>query len=942
VPAGALPGHGTGYNIPAFLDGSTRVPPGRLMLRRRTPWWVFACAATFVAFFGLLVYCDAVRPESEGVDLAFTDALTVKAVHPGSAASRAGLRPGDRIVAVDGQPIGPQKMDWVAVATNVEFDKPIALDIRRDGAALRVRLEFHRESLSRWTTREGLDLIGVRLVQFVTLCLALLLVFRRPEDPVARLGAWLLGSVSVFCVVLPFRISAVWRGLWWPAGLLLWLPFASALLLGALLLTFFLFFPVRRVRRRGVLVALWAPLLATATPFLRFQVAAVYTPDRCLALWDGFTLLLGVSMCYLAATAGVAVWSYRRLADANERRRLRVLLAGAVVGCTAAGSIVFAWWRGGTLALFGARSMGWMLPLLVVVPVSFVYAVLRHRLFDLRLIVRRGVQYALARRLLLSLVPALLVAMAFDLYRHRDQPMVEVAATRATGYLLLSAVAVLAQSRRQRWLEALDRRFFRERYDAQRILRRVSDDIRGEGSLERVAGRVVTQIELALHPAFVVLLVRPAGAELFRPLAAAPPGGGPSELPSGGTLVAIARVLGRPLEVSARGTGTLGERLPDDEIRAVRAMGLDLLVPIVADAQGPEALLALGARRSEEPYAREDEDLLQTLATTLGLLVAREIGAAGPEASFGECSRCGACYDETTTRCDADGSSLSVVRFPRVLAARYRVESRLGRGGMGTVYSAADLALQRNVAVKVLRDDLAGDPEAVRRFEAEARTAAGFSHPHVVTIHDYGVTPRGRAFLVMEQLEGRTLRAEMDGAGALPPARVMAILRGVCSAVDAAHRRRLVHRDLKPENVFLSLVEGAEIPKVLDFGIAKRQPVAAPGDGRATSIGVVLGTPAYMAPEQLRGEAVSSAWDVWALAVMAHEMLTGCHPFESFVVARPGSALPAAPGPAAAARLSQVDARLPVVFEAALGLDASRRPATAGALCASLEQALST
>jgi eukaryotic-like serine/threonine-protein kinase len=256
---------------------------------------------------------------------------------------------------------------------------------------------------------------------------------------------------------------------------------------------------------------------------------------------------------------------------------------------------------------------------------------------------------------------------------------------------------------------------------------------------------------------------------------------------------------------------------------------------------------------------------------------------------------------------------------------------------MGTVYSASDLALCRDVAVKVLRDDLAGNGDAVERFEREARTAAGFSHPNVVTIHDFGVTAGGRAFLVMERLRGRTLREEMERRGALPPARVLDLVRGVCAAVDAAHRRRLVHRDLKPENVFLAEVEDAEIPKVLDFGIAKSVwPVPARGT-RQTATGVMLGTPEYMAPEQLRGEEASPSWDIWALAVLTYELLTGTHPFSSIVVGRaePGTAPGAGVGGAPA-----TDERWAPFFEQALAIDPAARPPSAAVFSAGLERIL--
>jgi serine/threonine-protein kinase len=195
---------------------------------------------------------------------------------------------------------------------------------------------------------------------------------------------------------------------------------------------------------------------------------------------------------------------------------------------------------------------------------------------------------------------------------------------------------------------------------------------------------------------------------------------------------------------------------------------------------------------------------------------------------------------------------------------------------MGTVYEALDTALERRVAVKVIRDELLGSSEAAQRFQREAKASAAFSHANVVTIHDFGVEG-ARAFLVMELLEGRTLREELVERRRFEPTRIVAILRDVCSALDAAHQRRLIHRDIKPENIFLT----RDSVKVLDFGIAKFIP-SIDGDAATqagTRSGILIGTLAYMSPQQLMGEEVDVMWDLWALAVVAYEALTGVLPF---------------------------------------------------------------
>ena len=232
--------------------------------------------------------------------------------------------------------------------------------------------------------------------------------------------------------------------------------------------------------------------------------------------------------------------------------------------------------------------------------------------------------------------------------------------------------------------------------------------------------------------------------------------------------------------------------------------------------------------------------------------------------------------------CAIDGHTLAAVRGSRLLNSRYRLERRLGRGGMGVVYAARDVVLEREVAVKVIRDEIVGPLNLASRFRAEARAAASFAHPHVVRVYDFGVGRGEQAFLVMELLEGTTLRQRLASGSPMLADEALHILRGVCSALSAAHELGIVHRDLKPENIFLHRHATALVPKVLDFGLAKAFDMRAVTDGSTalgSSAGLLVGTVEYMAPEQAAGDSVSPAWDVWAVAVIAYEMLTGSHPF---------------------------------------------------------------
>ena len=489
----------------------------------------------------------------------------------------------------------------------------------------------------------------------------------------------------------------------------------------------------------------------------------------------------------------------------------------------------------------------------------------------------------------------------------------------------------MLHAQRRRCLGELDKRFFRERYDAQRLLGEVVKEVGEATSFEQVAPRAVARIEAALHAEFVAVSMLNPNETSFRNVASAPAGRAPLALAADSKVVALLQVLGKPLEVSLSGTSWLKQQLPHAETDYLRRSRIDLLVPIAGGPGRTQALLALGPKRSDEPYNGEDQEFLVTIATSLALLLDRPMPAPAPQTdAFEECPQCGACYDTGVSQCAEDGARLSQVKVPRVLADCYR----LGRGGMGTVYVATDAALERRVAAKVIRDDLVGSVDAAGRFRREARATAAFSHPNVVTVHDFGVDRNTRAFLVMELLDGTNLRDELTR---LPADRSLRILRSVCSAVEAAHVRDLVHRDLKPENIFLTRAPTGEVTKVLDFGIAKFVSATSASEA-ATAEGTVLGTVRYMSPEQLRGGTVQPAWDLWALTVVAYEMLTGAHPFVGATIDETHQAILGALFAAVATHLPDAPPGAQAVFEQAFAMDPADRLGSAAALLRGFEQ----
>ena len=215
----------------------------------------------------------------------------------------------------------------------------------------------------------------------------------------------------------------------------------------------------------------------------------------------------------------------------------------------------------------------------------------------------------------------------------------------------------------------------------------------------------------------------------------------------------------------------------------------------------------------------------------------------------------------------------------QVLDGRYRVIEKLGEGGMGEVYAAEHVHIEKRVAVKLLRAEIVSNKEAVSRFRQEARSASSIGHKNIIAIEDFGTIADGRIYLCMELLEGAAFNDMISGSQ-LPMDRLLNILIQTGHGLAAAHAKDIVHRDMKPENIFVTT---GDVPKLLDFGIAKVS--GADGQNHLTRTGTIFGTPFYMAPEQALGQAVDHRADIYAMGVIMYEVFTGSIPFqgESFM-----------------------------------------------------------
>lgn len=232
---------------------------------------------------------------------------------------------------------------------------------------------------------------------------------------------------------------------------------------------------------------------------------------------------------------------------------------------------------------------------------------------------------------------------------------------------------------------------------------------------------------------------------------------------------------------------------------------------------------------------------------------------------------------------ERDSASSLGARIGLLLGGKYRLTRLLGRGGMGEVYEARHMKIERRVAIKLLLPELAMRPELLLRFEQEARAAGGLSHENIVSVYDVGVDGEGARYLVMEYLEGEDCASYLKRMGPLSSAEAVAIVVQACRGVEAAHQAGIIHRDLKPANLLLARrADGQPLVKVLDFGIAKLRTA---GEGTedlsagASALSGAVGTPHYMAPEQVRGASVGPLCDVYALGVVLFELLSGQKPY---------------------------------------------------------------
>jgi eukaryotic-like serine/threonine-protein kinase len=249
------------------------------------------------------------------------------------------------------------------------------------------------------------------------------------------------------------------------------------------------------------------------------------------------------------------------------------------------------------------------------------------------------------------------------------------------------------------------------------------------------------------------------------------------------------------------------------------------------------------------------------------------------------CVMCNREFPDSGVFCPYDGGTLaddnSEAFIGKVLDGKYRIDSRISAGGMGTVYRATHVLMDSKCAVKVMHDSMVSDPQSVSRFQREAKAAAKIRHPNAIAVMDFGITTDKIVYLVMELFEGTSLRQELQAHGPFTLERAAVVLERAAAALAVAHELGIVHRDVKPDNIMVRpLPNGDEEVKVLDFGIAKLKDMSG-GTEQLTNAGMVIGTPNYLSPEQCRAAELDARSDIYALGIVAYELLCGEVPFSA-------------------------------------------------------------
>lgn len=806
------------------------------------------------------------------------------------------LRDGDELLSFNGIPHQNESQYWrdyegrpIGTAYN--------LTVRSDGQPIDFKLSYQKPSRSKLF----LNILIWFLIPLTFIATGVTVYFLRSDNEQALLLAIL------FCMFAagPPAPSFVFASLPFPFSTLILFAYVFSWGFPAVLFHFFLVFPERAAlldRYPSLEKLIYLPWLVGLFPLAAIQANFWDSaPERFFTTAQEFPWLTKISLpiagLYLLGGLASLAFKYKHASEIS-RRKMRVVLFGCVAGLLPF-SLLLA-----TVSSFGNQTqqlsflMVAVFLSLLLVPFSFAYAILRHQVIPVSLIIRLGVQYLLAKNAIRFLLALPVIGLVLTILANPNRTLADILLRNSIPfYILLFATVLLSLPFRQRLGEWIDKKFFREAYKQESVLRALVEEVKKADSISEMSRLVSQKIEAALHPRSVHIFYQTKKRKEFSL------GYSSSQAAQENTISSEFQLL-RSIEITGRAQefpSAQNETLPLNEKQWLEQMETRLIVPLNGTDGRLVGLLLLGEKKSEVPYTARDCELLEMLAGQIALAyenvqlkervaqdqkLKHEVLARleGQEIKLlHECSECGSCFDSSISHCQNDGSELTLsLPIQQTIEERYRLDKRINKGGMGVVYKATDLRLNRVVAVKVLIGNLFGDYTALRRFEREAKASARLNHKNIVTVFDYGVLQSEGAFLVMEFVQGETLGAIIKRDGAIHPTLAAELFNQILDGVRAAHDEGIIHRDLKPENILITQDENNEpLVKILDFGLAKLSniDVSETAGAPTTTAGTIMGTFGYMAPEQLTGGEVDSRSDLFSIGVMTIETLTGARPF---------------------------------------------------------------
>lgn len=641
-----------------------------------------------------------------------------------------------------------------------------------------------------------------------------------------------------------------------------------------------------------VFAAMARVALAVGVLIVSVNVSLIFRPESS-SDWRGLFRPPGaaeVSLYYpllyglTAGAFGALIWRASR-GRADEQSRLLLFAIGMTAGAAPLLLQVLletipAYYnfihRPGIEQVVGAIVFG----ALGVIPFVTGYSVLFDHVVDLKVVLRAALQYALARYTLLIVSSLPFAALLLLIYRERAQPLVSFVSGARPLVLGGTVLAGLLMLRlRHRLIALLNRRYFREPYDTRQLLDQIMSDALHAGTAADLQNRLRAALGQSLHADACLLVSDPGMTVLAQP-------DGSQPINAAGVLVTLASGDIGAMDVDPSDGRSPFRRLPADEQQWLLHGGFMLIVPLRTADQRLLGLIALAAKRSGLPYSGEDRRFLSAIATSAVLaldnLRLRTSSNDSSDRAARECQSCSKLNGPDAVQCVC-GGQVTPCAAPHTLRGIYRLDHKIGAGGMGVVYLARDLNLDRPVAIKTLP---VVSPAQSARLRTEARAMAAVQHPNLAVIHGIE-TWQGTPFLVQEFLAGGTL-ADRLNARPLPVADAVRLVATLAQALDHLHVAGIVHCDVKPSNIGFT-EQG--VPKLLDFGLAKL-PKAIAGvldtetrthESLPVKFGdtvVYGGTPAYMSPEALDAVAAARpALDLWALGVVLCECLTGRRPF---------------------------------------------------------------